>query len=97
MVKVFEQHPNIKPLYVIIHSLDMGQLKSEESVRMIAALARLDKIKLVVSLDHVKSGILFSDLLLDQLNFITIQVDTFLEFEIEMEYQPGIFSVKNEN
>lgn len=50
---------------MLIHSLDMGQLKFEESVQMIAALARSDKIKLIISLDHVKSGILFSDLLLD--------------------------------
>jgi hypothetical protein len=32
---------------------------------MLAALARTDKIKLIFSLDHVKSGILFSDMLLD--------------------------------
>ena len=64
---------------------------------MLAAFARTDKIKLIFSLDHVKSGILFSDMLLDQLNVVSIQVDTFSQFTYEMDYTPSLFSAKNEN
>lgn len=52
-------------------------MKAEEAISMLASLAKTEKLKLIVSLDHVKSGILFSDLLLDQMNFVALQVDTF--------------------
>lgn len=75
----------------------MGQLKSADSILMLAALTKTDKLKLIVSLDHVKSGILFSDLLLDQFNFVALQVDTFAQYTYEMDYMPSLFSAKNEN
>jgi hypothetical protein len=64
---------------------------------MLAGLAKTDKVKLIFSVDHVKSGILFSDCLLDQLNLVCLQVDTFFEYQAEMDYMPPLFSAKNEN
>ena len=55
----------------------MGQLKSEDYLQMIAELASFPKIKLVFSIDHVKSGMLFSDHLLDLMKLVCIHADTF--------------------
>ena len=78
--------PDISPLYLVIHSLDIGQLKSEDSVQMLAELASTGKLKLVISLDHIKSGILFSDHTLDQLNVVCVEMNTFQSFFSEMQY-----------
>lgn len=64
---------------------------------MLAGLAKTQKVKLIVSLDHIKSGILFSETLLDKFNFVCLQVDTFAEYSAEMDYSPSLFSAKNEN
>jgi hypothetical protein len=75
----------------------MGQLKQDEAILMIADLCSTGKVKIVFSLDHIKSGILFSDHILDQLNVVCVKMDTYQDFEFEMQYMPGLFTAKNEN
>jgi hypothetical protein len=55
----------------------MGQLKQDEAILMIADLCSTGKVKIVFSLDHIKSGILFSDHILDQLNVVCVKMDTY--------------------
>jgi hypothetical protein len=64
---------------------------------MIAELALIEKLKFIISIDHVKSGMLFSDHLLDLMRFTCIQADTFHKLDQEMDYTPSVFSAKNEN
>lgn len=84
-------------LLVVIHSLDIGQLKQPKALETLAMLAACKHIRMVVSLDNCKAGVLFTDRLLDSFNFATFQLDTFLEFNDECSYQPSLFSQKNEN
>ena len=67
-------------LVMIIHSMDVGVLKGQEWQEMLGELSTCKKIRLIVSLDNIKSGVLFTDQLLDQYNFVCIQLDTFAPF-----------------
>lgn len=91
--------PSLKGAYllIVIHSLDMGQLKQPKALETLALLAACKHIRLVVSLDNCKAGVLFTDRLLDSFNFVNFQMDTFEEFGDECSYQPSLFSQKNEN
>jgi len=52
---------------------------------------------MLITIDNCKSGVLFNDRLLDMFNFSTFQMDTFVQYEYENAYQPGLFSQKNDN
>jgi len=64
---------------------------------MLSELANCKYLRLVMTVDHVKAGVLFSDQSLDNFNFVCLQMDTFQDFEVENEYQPELFSAKNDN
>ena len=51
----------IKEYYLIVHSMDMGQLKGAEWQEMLAELSAIPSIKLIVTVDNCKSGVLFTD------------------------------------
>ena len=51
---------------------------------MLGEISTYPKIRLVVTLDNAKSSILFTELLLDKFNFVTMQLDTFEPFNDEM-------------
>ena len=84
-------------LVIFIHSLDMGTLKGQEWLDMLAELAECQLLKFVISLDNSKAGVLFTDQLVDQFGFVSMQIDTFEEYENEMMWQPDLFSAKNDN
>ena len=83
--------------YVLIHSMDMGQLKNEEWQNMISELAQCRKIGFIISMDHIKSSILWSDSMLDRLNFYAYELNTFEDFDVELEFQTHMFTFKNDN
>jgi len=62
---------------------------------MLADLCSTGKVKIVFSLDHIKAGLLFSGQILDQLNVVCVKMDTFREFEHEMQCMPALFTAKN--
>ena len=53
---------------------------------MLGELATCKKLRFVVTVDHAKSGVLFTEQLLDQFQFICLHIDTFEEFEKELEW-----------
>ena len=59
-----------KHLYLVIHSMDMGALKSAEWQAQLAELATCKALKLIVSLDHIKAGVMFTDHQMDNFNFV---------------------------
>ena len=75
----------------------MGMLKGAEFQEMLAELATIEAIKLIVSIDNCKSGVLFTDHQLDMFNFVCIRADTFHPIKDELEWQPTLFSAKNDN
>ena len=50
-----------KSYFMVIHSMDMGMLKGAEFQEMLAELASIEAVKLIVSVDNCKSGVLFTD------------------------------------
>ncbi|CDW82556.1 origin recognition complex subunit 2 [Stylonychia lemnae] len=84
-------------IYVIIHSMDVGALKNHEWQQYISELANVRSISLIVSVDHINSGIMWSDSMLDRFNFYASEVNTFEDFDTELEYQSPLFQFKNDN
>ena len=91
------REPPVDPLIIVIHSMDVGVLKGQEWQEMLGELSTCELIRFVVSVDNIKSGVLFTDQLLDQFNFACVQLDTFEGFVHELEWQPDTYSAKNDN
>lgn len=85
------------PLVICILGMDIGILKGQEWQEMLGELATCNKLRFVISVDNIKSGVLFTDQLLDQFRFVCLQMDTFEDFDDEIEWQPNTYSAKNEN
>lgn len=64
---------------------------------MLGELATFPMLRFIVSVDNIKSGVLFTDALLDQYNFVCVPLHTFEAFEDELEWQPDTYSAKNDN
>ena len=64
----------------------MGMLKGQEWQEMLGELANIEAIKLIVTVDNCKSGVLFTDHQLDMFNFVCIQADTFQPIIDELEW-----------
>mmetsp|Transcript_39548 Transcript_39548/g.51807 ORF Transcript_39548/g.51807 Transcript_39548/m.51807 type:complete len:127 (-) Transcript_39548:404-784(-) len=74
------EEEDVPPLVLCILGIDMGVLKGQEWQEMLGELASCKKIRFVVTVDNIKSGVLFTDQLLDQYNFVCLQMDTFEDF-----------------
>lgn len=61
----------------------MGALKADDCLEYLSELASTKLIKFIVSLDHIKSGVLWKDQLLDRFNFYSFQINTFADIDIE--------------
>lgn len=55
---------------IFIHSMDIGVLKGQEWQEMLGELATCPLTRFVISVDNIKSGVLFTDQLLDQFSFV---------------------------
>ena len=64
---------------------------------MLSHIAATENINIIVSVDHIKSGMLWSEQMLDRFNFIAMEVNTYEDYDIELEYQSPLFSFKNDN
>ena len=69
---------------VCIHAIDGAGFKRQEWQEILYELAVCKMIKLIVTVDNVKAGVLFTDMSLDCYNFACLQMDTFEKFENEM-------------
>ncbi len=77
--------------------MDAGQLKNEEFQNQLSQIAAIDQVNIIVTVDHIKSGMLWSEQMLDRFNFIALEVNTYEDYDIELEYQSPLFSFKNDN
>jgi len=77
--------------------MDSGSLKNEEHQSYLSELATVKGISLIVTIDHIKSGMMWSEQMLDRFNFMAIEVNTFEDYDMELEYQSPLFSFKNDN
>jgi len=66
--------------------MDMGVLKGQEWQEMLGELATVKMLRFIITVDNSKSGVLFTDQLLDQYNFVCLSLDTFEVFEDELEW-----------
>ena len=46
---------------MIIHSMDVGVLKGQEWQEMLGELASVEMLRFIISVDHIKAGVLFTD------------------------------------
>ncbi|TNV78862.1 hypothetical protein FGO68_gene498 [Halteria grandinella] len=86
-----------KNYVLLIHSLDIGALKNDEFQQQIAEIAEIPYVSLIVSVDHIKAGMMWSEQMIDRFNFMALQVNTFADYDVEQEYQSPLFSFKNDN
>ena len=52
--------------------MDIGVLKGQEWQEMLCELSATKVLRLIVTVDNIKSGVLFTDQSLDQMNFVCL-------------------------
>jgi len=77
--------------------MDTGILKNPEYQSYLSELSEIKFITLIISVDHIKAGMLWSEQMLDRFGFIGVEINTYEDFEYELEYQSPLFSFKNDN
>ena len=77
--------------------MEAGMLKNEECQDYLSELACISQIKLMITVDHLQTARLWNDSQLDKFNYYTVELNTFIYYDKEFEYQPPLFSAKNEN
>ena len=93
----FCEPENEYDLTIVIHSMDIGVLKQDESQDLLSELAAIPQISLIITVDHIAITRLWNDSQLDRFNFYSVQMDTFQSFGSESHYQPDLFAAKNDN
>jgi hypothetical protein len=63
----------------------------------LSELSEIKYITFIISVDHIKAGMLWSEQMLDRFGFIGVEINTYEDFEYELEYQSPLFSFKNDN
>lgn len=92
-----EAEAGFDKFFLVVHSLDAGALKNEEWQHYLSEIAELKNVVFIASVDHIKAGMLWSEQMLDRFNFMAMEVNTFADYDCELEYQSPLFSVKNDN
>jgi hypothetical protein len=77
--------------------MDAGGLKNEEWQKYLSELGSIKGISLIITVDNIKSGIMWSEQMLDKFNFVAVELNTYSDFELELDYQSSLFSFKNDN
>ena len=77
--------------------MDAGALKNEEWQKYVSELASVRNISLIVTVDNLKAGLLWNESMLDKYNFYSFEMNTFEQFDCELDYQAPLFSTKNDN
>ncbi len=72
--------------YVIIHSMDAGILKNPEYQAYISELAEVKSLSFIISVDHIKAGMMWSEQMLDRYSFIGVELNTYEDYDFELEY-----------
>ena len=49
-------------------------------------MASMRGVNLIVSVDHIKSGIMWSEQMLDKFNFVAFEINTLEDYDIELDY-----------
>ena len=83
-------------VYLLVHNIDGASLRNEIQQQALAQLASIPQIHLVASVDHILSGWLWDEALLNQFNFIHHDCTTYAAYEREFLYAAGS-SVTNRN
>lgn len=47
--------------YIVIHSMDAGALKNDDYQRYLSEIADTPGISMIVSVDHIKAGMMWSE------------------------------------
>ena len=88
---------NFSKYHIVIHSMDCGLMRSADDQALLSQLATVNGISLIVTVDHIKAGVMWSEQMLDRFNFMAVEMNTYEDFDLELEYQSALFSFKNDN
>jgi len=77
-------------VYIGINNIDGGMIRSKKSQGVLARIARLPQIRMVASIDHINSPLLWDQCLLTDFNWIWMDSTTFLPYSEETSFEGSI-------
>lgn len=64
-------------IYLLVHNIDGASLRNDAQQQVLAFLASLPQIRLIASVDHIRSGWLWDRSMLASFNFVSVDCTTF--------------------
>ncbi|XP_066598711.1 origin recognition complex subunit 2-like isoform X2 [Prorops nasuta] len=82
-------------LYLLIHNIDGLTLRSSKLQTVLAHLASIPNVRLVASVDHINSSLIWDQIKRWQLRFYWWDASTLLPYETEISYESSLLVQKN--
>ena len=79
-----QQRRTRKQLYIIIHNIDGGALRGEETKKALARLARIPGLSIIASIDHVYARLAWNQEMMASFNFVFHDATTYRPYTAEL-------------
>ncbi|EIE20142.1 origin recognition complex subunit 2 [Coccomyxa subellipsoidea C-169] len=83
-------------LYIVLHNIDGPGLRGRETQEMLSELSRCPAIRLVASVDHVNSCLLWDKRTAAQFNWLHFDVTTYAPYTVEAREMPSLLIGRRE-
>ncbi|KAL0478368.1 hypothetical protein AKO1_008606 [Acrasis kona] len=82
-----EDEPGVhQPVYVFIHNIDGPAFRSVEAQQILSMLAKCDRVRMVATVDHVNSGLLWDDMTESRFSFARFDVTPYGLYRQESQF-----------
>lgn len=83
-------------LYVVLHNIDGPGLRSRETQEMLSELSRCPAVRLIASVDHVNSCLLWDKRTAARFNWLYFDVTTYAPYTVEAQEMPSLLVGRRE-
>lgn len=92
--KVLRDNPDDR-LYLLIHNIDGTMLRPAKAQDVLSRLAAIPNVRLMASVDHINSPLLWDNVKRSRYNFYWWDATTFLPYEAETSYESSLLVQKS--
>ncbi|OXU28269.1 hypothetical protein TSAR_010960 [Trichomalopsis sarcophagae] len=92
--KTMRTHPK-DAIYLLIHNIDGGMLRSNKVQDMLSRLANIPNIHVLASVDHINAPLIWDNVKRTRYNFYWVNATTFMPYEAETSYESSLLVQKS--
>lgn len=78
-------------IFIVINNIDGVMLRKTKDQHIISRLAKIDRIHLIASIDHINAPLMWDQTCMDNFNFIWYDCTTMLPYKNETAFENSVF------